>query len=412
MNLEKKEYNVEDFYTKGALSTRIATSGWFNHLTLSVILLNVAWIGYDADQNLEDELMDAEIQFIIMEYFFTVFYTFEIIARLLSFGVKRVAFRDTWFCFDGSLVVLMIFENVILPLALSGLEGVNLGFLAVLKLFRLLRLARIVRIVRAIPELVTLIRSMSAAARSVCAVSFLLWGNVYVFAVIFRLTWTSDTVDDDGNVLDEGHGRPGLFDNMANAIFTLVEGTLSAEYPGGIRSYLMKTFYLAHLVITNTLILHMLVGLMCEIVTTVGGAQRDKQAITDARSVLRSHFDSVDVNGNNLIDIFEFFSLLQLPEVIIALQDMDIDVIHWIGAADYLFEDTEEITFAKFLEVALSLRSNNFARVSDIVDVRKLVCAEMIDLEARMTGFEENVIIKFDELESQLGSICKSLDSL
>ena len=29
-----------------------------------------------------------------------------------------------------------------------------------------------------------------------------------------------------------------------------------------------------------------------------------------------------------------------------------------------------------------------------------------------MTGFEENVIIKFDELESQLGSICKSLDSL
>ena len=34
----------------------------------------------------------------------------------------------------------------------------------------------------------------------VCAVSFLLWGNVYVFAVVFRLFWTSDTFDEEGQV--------------------------------------------------------------------------------------------------------------------------------------------------------------------------------------------------------------------
>ena len=52
---------------RGTIATQIATSGWFNHLTLSVILFNVVWIGYDADQNGEDELFNAKTQFIVME---------------------------------------------------------------------------------------------------------------------------------------------------------------------------------------------------------------------------------------------------------------------------------------------------------------------------------------------------------
>merc|ERR1719446_1718146 len=101
----------------------------------------------------------------------------------------------------------------------------------------------------------------------------------------------------------------------------------------------------------------------------------------DARTILQEHFDAADVNRNSQIDIFEFFNLLQKTEVIFALQEMDIDVLHWISAADFVFENTEEITFAKFLEVALSLRANNLARVSDVVDIRKLLSSEMLDCE-------------------------------
>jgi voltage-gated sodium channel len=314
MKLERKEYKVEDYYNRGTFATRIATHHVFNNLTLVIIFFNVCWIGYDADQNDAPMLLEAEVQFILAEYVFTAFYTFEIVVRFMAFASKRVAFSDAWFLFDGSLVLVMLLENVVMPIANPD-GGVNLGFLAVLKLFRLVRIFRIVRIIRAVPELITLIRSMSAAARSVCAVSFLLWGNVYVFAVVFRLFWVPDTLDADGNVVAEGHGYPGLFDGLRSSMFTLLEGTLSAEFPVGIRSTLMKTIYLTHLVITNTLILHMLVGLMCEIVTTVGKAQRDKQAILDARFVLRAHFDAVDEERNNRIDIFEFFQMLQKPEV-------------------------------------------------------------------------------------------------
>ena len=36
----------------------------------------------------------------------------------------------------------------------------------------------------------------------------------------------------------------------------------------------------------------------------------------DARAVLREHFDSVDLDHNNHLDIFEFFSMLEKPEVL------------------------------------------------------------------------------------------------
>ena len=52
---------------RGALATQIAVNQHFNNLTLMVIMINVCWIGYDADANSEDTLLDAEVQFIVME---------------------------------------------------------------------------------------------------------------------------------------------------------------------------------------------------------------------------------------------------------------------------------------------------------------------------------------------------------
>jgi hypothetical protein len=194
---------------------------------------------------------------------------------------------------------------------------------------------------------------------------------------------------------DVGHGVPGSYDDMTQAMFTLLEGTLSGEYPDGMQSYVMKLVYLLHLLVTNTLMLHMLIGLMCEIVTMVGSGMKDKTAVQQAKRTLHQHFKAVDTNDNGLLDIFEFFRLLQVPEVIIALQDMEIDVLHWITAADFVFENSSEISFSKFIEVALNLRANNFARVSDCVDIRKLINHEMVDLELRQKKFEDTVHMGF-----------------
>jgi len=185
-------------------------------------------------------------------------------------------------------------------------------------------------------------------------------------------------------------------------MFSLIEGTLSGEFPTFLLDdWYYKVAYLVHLLITHTLMLSMLIGLMCQIVTTVGGAQKEKIAVQDCREVLRSHFDSVDTNQNGKLDIYEFFVLLQVPDVIVALREMDIDVAHWITTADFVFETVDEISFAKFIEVALNLRASNFARVSDVVDIRKLIFSEMHEVQARQRMSDETFLQGFTELESR-----------
>merc|ERR1719473_1448938 len=58
----------------------------------------------------------------------------------------------------------------------------GLGFL---RLLRLLRLSRMARLMRSVPELVTLIKGMVAATRSVFSTLVLLVLFMYVFAIIF-----------------------------------------------------------------------------------------------------------------------------------------------------------------------------------------------------------------------------------
>jgi hypothetical protein len=378
--LDEKQYDVEElYYDDGRLVVKIATSDWFNNFTLLVIVFNVIWIGYDTDQNEEASILDASMQFLVMEYFFTVFYTIEIVVRFLSFQEKMTAFQDRLFIFDFVLVVFMLLENVVFAFIFNN-AGVNLGVFNVLKLFRLVRLFRLARIVRSVPELMTLLRSMKEATRSVAAVSVLLWGNIYIFSIVFRLVWINGV-----------HGDEGLFDTVGMSMFTLIAGSLSAEYPDGMDHYGMKVMYLLHLLITNTLILHILVGLMCAIVTTAGTAQRDREAISNARDTLRSYYDAADTNNNGKLDIFEFFCLLAKPPVFASLQRMSIDVIHWLNTAESTFRDIEEISFSQFLSAALNLLAKNTARVSDVVTVQKLLTAEMIDLEAHLGSIERVV---------------------
>ena len=90
-----------------------------------------------------------------------------------------------WFSFDGFLVALMLLETLIIPVALTGADG-SVGQLGILRLLRLLRLTRMVRLMRAVPELVTLLRSMVIALRSVLSTLGLLFMFMYVFAIIIK----------------------------------------------------------------------------------------------------------------------------------------------------------------------------------------------------------------------------------
>eukprot|EP00913_Durusdinium_trenchii_P021898 g20576.t2 len=128
--------------------------------------------------------------------FFPILVDFQVI-RFAAFRRKRDSLKDFWFCFDSSLVVLMIGEVWVLPIAMffAGLFGSEqteihnvkeLTILRTVRLLRLTRLGRIARLLRAVPEVVTLLKGIAAAIRSVFFTLLLLLVLLFVFGVVFK----------------------------------------------------------------------------------------------------------------------------------------------------------------------------------------------------------------------------------
>jgi len=211
---------------------------------------------------------------------------------------------------------------------------------------------------------------------------------------------------DDHAALNALPAHQRLFASIPVAMWTLLSSTLSSEFPdefhefdeGGGAPLWTRCVYTAHILSSNTFILSMLVGLICEIVTAVGGAQKERISIQNAKMELRKHFDACDEDSDGRIDPDEFLTLLSKEAVTEVLTGMDIDVIHWINAADYLFEGKETITFGKFLEAALSLRASNRATVADVVDIRKLIQRNDDRAEERFVALADSMRMIEDRL--------------
>merc|ERR1719261_587381 len=81
----------------------------------------------------------------------------------------------------------MVLETWILPALSGGSDGGGVPIdVSMLRLLRLLRLSRLMRLLRKCPELITLLKGMGAAVRSVFSTLVLLVVFMYIFAIIFR----------------------------------------------------------------------------------------------------------------------------------------------------------------------------------------------------------------------------------
>jgi len=181
--LTKETYKVENFYWQNGVFQKIARNEVFGNITLAVIGANAVYIGVDADNNHEDNLTDADMGFQLCEHLFCVFFTFEWIVRFGSFKNKFNCMRDMWFKFDTALVLMMVIETWVMPIAFAGAgsTGIPTGLI---KMLRLLRLARMARLMRSLPELMAMIKGVKQASRAVGSALLLLVILVYVFAII------------------------------------------------------------------------------------------------------------------------------------------------------------------------------------------------------------------------------------
>merc|ERR1719229_38380 len=172
----------------------------------------------------------------------------------------------------------------------------------------------------------------------------------------------------------------------------------------------MAAIFIIFVLVSSLMILNMLIGVLCAVVTAVAAAEKEKALVNYVKSKLTNVLERLDEDKNGTISKEEFDQLVHIPEAVRALDDLGVDVPNLVSLADHLFdvdedEDTTEkkesvqvgpdgepiedegksMTFADFLEMVIRLRSENTPSVADIVELRKLISKGQKQLTKRLS---------------------------
>lgn len=370
-----------DFYRVGSIWTSIACARQFEWSTLFVITFNALWLMIDSQYNLELVSINQHWVFQTADHFFCSYYVFEWIVRFMALKRKLDGLRDKFFVLDTFLVVSVVLDTWIFLFFFAVTDNMHDNSSAsagaplfkMFRLVRLLRLARIVRLVRTIPELMILIRGIAVAARSVFVTLLLMFVIIYGFTIAcMQLTKNSD--------MRQTH-FPSVGQTMMNLLLRgvlpdqreLVED-LSAEDP------LLGALALLFILVASLTVMNMLIGILVEVVSAVSSVDKEQGTIQHAKDQMLEAFQSLDMNSDNEISVQEFRLMLANSRAILALQNIGVDVVGLVDMTDCIFKDRASLPIPQFMEIVLELRGSNFAKVKDVVDLRKFFLDAMDSL--------------------------------
>lgn len=369
---------------------RLAAAQWFEFVTLAVVSANAIWVAIDVDNNKAPSLAQSQPQFIIVENFFCFYFTFELAVRFLGATRKNDLRRDAWFWFDSFLLALMITETwivffIVLGLGTSGETPIG-KISSMLRMLRLARLARVVRLFRAVPELMTLIKAMGSALRTVLIALLLMMVIVYVFAIALVTTTEDSAVGD------------AIFPDVRSAIYTLIrDGILPDNAPlllefekeGWFPTLILLLFINA----TTFAILNMLVGILCEVAIRVSKVYGDKMQIEQIKAQLMDIYTTnIDANDDGYVSKEEFMGIVTNEIANEAVQALGVDTQALSEQADMIFDAVDDdgipferrLTFADFLDVVVSMQPGNDCTLYDINALRKFIDGRLGSVESKL----------------------------
>jgi hypothetical protein len=306
---------------------------------------------------------------------------------------------------------MMIFETWVVPLAMPG--GGGLGKAAsLLRLLRLLRLTRMARLMRALPELLTLIKGMAAATRSVSCTLVLMIVFLYIFGIIFTEQFKRA----------EAWPLRMRYGTLLLSMFTLfMAGTLLDNLIDIMEELRLEpeagwTFVMVFwifILLSSFTVLNMLIGVLCEVVTETSNHEAENNMVDLVREEITAVFHEIDTSGDGTVSKEEFNMMKDKDEVRLALEKVGVEPKHFFALSDVLFEPSEaneteketknanqktkkveggkeesvELEFEDFLEMVISQRPDKTASVMDAALLRQMFRTIIIRLDRRMYGY-------------------------
>jgi hypothetical protein len=389
VNLCLKPLNLDQYVNQLGEVNYYYQAGWISRLARSpfrvifmtlVVLLNVVWMSYDAEVNDSSALLhETAPHFQIGENIFCAIFTAEVCIRVAALQGKHNCFKDKWMCFDTFLVALMIFETWLLPLvAVAGAAADGQGLVVVrtiMPLLRVARLGRLARLLRSAPEIMTQLRGIGAALRSVGATVSLLALFLYVFGVMFE------------SLADEHEELQEHFNSVPTSMLTLLVHGAFLDSPHVVlallvrRSPVMTFFFILFIFLSSYTLLNMLVGILVNVHAEIALKEKNGADVAAMTEIVLELMELYNMDDNEIVTKSAFSNLMNNKEMVHALHRFGVDKAGLVLVVEALFESVGEISFMKFLDIVMRLRlSGNRASVMDVADLREYVSQRFDEL--------------------------------
>lgn len=395
----------EDNKYNDTAAGKLAGDPRFENFTIAVICLNALWIGYDTEYTATigkaDNLYNGPAEFIVMENFFAVFFTFEMGSRAVGYRVKTNAIWDGWFVFDSLLVILMILETWIMPAAGGG----GMGGLGILRLLRLLRITRMAKLMRAIPEIMTIVKGLVAALRSVGTTAVLMALVTYVFAIILTSTYHQGLVADG----DEPDNAMVNFGSMGKSVFSLIimgaifdDLTYCTDSIRETGNTMMLIVFIIYMLMTGFTVMNMLIGILAEVVQATGEGETKAAELSLLTESIQSIISKLDVDGNEQISQSEFQQMKSSEELVDVLETLKISYEQFDKYGELVFGTTEAqeskrcsasgepaITYTDLVRIIYKLRPGTTVGALELACFQHGVGSFMSSLDKKMKKLEK-----------------------
>merc|ERR1712217_464501 len=136
-------------------------------------------------------------------------------------------------------------------------------------------------------------------------------------------------------------------------------------------------------VCASLVLLNMLVGVLCEVVSAVAATETESLAVAYVKDQVRIILADVDENHDGLVSREEFKHIVEHPDACDALTAVGVDVVALVSYADFIFQSDDkgqefdkQLDFNDFMDLVLKLRGDQAATVRDIVELRRFIHAE------------------------------------
>lgn len=358
------------------LCARISRSSWFFSCSMCLVVLNAMWISIDADRDMSPRVHSVPLHVVALENFFCASFTVEILIRFWSYPTIGGCFKDGWWCFDCSLVALMVLETWFIPIYVLAFHtgsdsSTGTGDWIILRIGRILRLSRlgrIARLLRAMPEVYMLLKGIATAIRSVFVTLLLLCALLLLFGVVFR----QQAADDE--VLGE------IFPSVRAAMWLLLLHGTFLDTPsillnqlGGIQPMLAAVL-LVYIFLSSFTVLNMLIGILVGVVNNVAEHEKEQAAVHYLKTTMLDILDCHDHDGDCALGREEFELLMRNPEVHIVLSRFGVDMGDLLSLKDRLFDGSRG---ACLLDNSLAEDSNGTSLQVIVIRARGLRAADI-----------------------------------